>query len=76
MSVLERRRLLKTAVLVIFRAHAFLVAAHAMQTYLAALRECDVAPALAGRAMSLPQLARLLAHHRELELDLEGRPSS
>ena len=60
--------------LVIFPAHALLVAAHAIETYLAALRESDVAPALAGRAMPLPQLAALLASHRELEL--EGRPSS
>lgn len=60
--------------LVIFPGHALLVAAHAMQTYFAALRESDVAPDLAGRAMPLSQLARLLASHRELEL--EGRPSS
>jgi 2,3-dimethylmalate lyase len=60
--------------LVIFPAHALLVAAHAIETYLAALRESDVAPALSGRAMPLPQLAQLLASHRELELG--GNPSS
>ncbi len=60
--------------LVIFPAHALLVAAHAIETYLAALRESDVAPALSGRAMPLPQLAQLLASHRELELG--GKPSS
>ena len=62
--------------LVIFPAHALLVAAHAMQAYLAALRESDAAPPLAGRAMPLSQLAQLLASHCELEFETEGRPSS
>jgi 2-methylisocitrate lyase-like PEP mutase family enzyme len=55
--------------LVIFPAQALLVAAHAIETYLAALRAEDVAPTLAGCAMPLAQFARLLASHRELAFE-------
>jgi hypothetical protein len=43
----------------------------AMPTSLAAQRDRGAAPIRAGRSTPLPELARLLASHRELEL--EGR---